>query len=233
MNKYLHLLTITFLLLTNISIQAQNNNKRIVFDKQKKVKAELNYKNCKVDDAFSRENNIACSNAEINIFKNNKKLQKIEIELDIMHPISKDDLKFIDFNFDGIEDLIIRNENLSGYGNSAYNIYLYSKTNNKYELNEEFTRLTNEIESDGKIEIDNKKKLIYRNCHIGGPTDWLEIYQIINNKPIMIKSVKWEQVLNRKNDSDFEVEIKELKNKKWTRVIKNVKENEIKNYIKR
>jgi hypothetical protein len=230
MKKYL--ITLLFLLFTNKLIQAQTSQKLVVVDKTKTLKAELNFKNCETEKTFE-EVDYTCDKVEIIIYKNNKVIQKLKVDLDKLHPISKDDLKFADCNFDGIDDVITRNETLSGYGNPGYNIYLYNKTKNQFELNKAITELSSEINNIGLFDIDNKNQRLVRNCHVGGPRDWFEIYKIVNNKPIMIKSVMWHQSLNRKSDDDYEVEIKELKNNKWTTMKRVVKEKELDKYIKK
>ncbi len=65
-------------------------------------------------------------------------------------------LKFADFNFDGAEDLALRNGNNGPYGSSSYEVYLYHKTLNKFVLNEDLTELT--LENIGLFEVDPQRK---------------------------------------------------------------------------
>ncbi|WP_051691549.1 XAC2610-related protein [Pedobacter borealis] len=66
-------------------------------------------------------------------------------------------LIFGDFNFDGSEDIAIRNGNNGAYASPSYNIYLSSKEN-KFLLNKELTKLASE--NLGMFDIDKKTKQI-------------------------------------------------------------------------
>lgn len=65
-------------------------------------------------------------------------------------------LKFADFNFDGAEDLALRNGNNGPYGSSSYEVYLYHKALNKFVINETLTELT--LENIGLFELDPQRK---------------------------------------------------------------------------
>ncbi|TBO42419.1 XAC2610-related protein [Pedobacter kyonggii] len=66
-------------------------------------------------------------------------------------------LIFGDFNFDGSEDIAIRNGNNGAYASPSYNIYLSSKEH-KFLLNKELTKLSSE--NLGMFDIDKKTKQI-------------------------------------------------------------------------
>lgn len=66
-------------------------------------------------------------------------------------------LIFGDFNFDGYEDIAIRNGNNGAYASPSYNIYLSSKEN-KFLLNKELTKLASE--NLGMFDIDKKTKYV-------------------------------------------------------------------------
>lgn len=66
-------------------------------------------------------------------------------------------LIFGDFNFDGVEDLAIRNGNNGAYASPSYDVYLSSK-NRKFVLDKNFTKLASE--NLGMFNIDRKKKQI-------------------------------------------------------------------------
>ncbi|MEH3112771.1 XAC2610-related protein [Pedobacter terrae] len=66
-------------------------------------------------------------------------------------------LIFGDFNFDGLEDIAIRNGNKGTYSSPSYDIYLSSKEN-KFLKNEELTKLASE--NLGMFDIDKKTKQI-------------------------------------------------------------------------
>ncbi len=66
-------------------------------------------------------------------------------------------LIFGDFNFDGFEDVAIRNGNNGAYASPSYDVYLAGK-NRKFILDQNFTKLASE--NLGMFEVDRKKKQI-------------------------------------------------------------------------
>ena len=66
-------------------------------------------------------------------------------------------LIFGDFNFDGLEDLAIRNGNSGAYASPSYDVYLASK-DRKFVLDKNFTKLASAHL--GMFDVDRKKKQI-------------------------------------------------------------------------
>ncbi|TCD07054.1 hypothetical protein EZ449_14785 [Pedobacter frigidisoli] len=66
-------------------------------------------------------------------------------------------LIFGDFNFDGLEDMAIRNGSNSAYASPSYDVYLAS-ANNKFILNKELTKLASE--NLGMFDVDRKLKTL-------------------------------------------------------------------------
>ncbi|MFD2584010.1 XAC2610-related protein [Pedobacter vanadiisoli] len=64
-------------------------------------------------------------------------------------------LIFGDFNFDGLEDIAIRNGNKGSYSSPSYDIYL-AASKNKFLLNSELTQLASQ--NLGMFDIDKKAK---------------------------------------------------------------------------
>ena len=67
-------------------------------------------------------------------------------------------LIFEDFNFDGSEDLAIRNGNNSGYGGPSYDVYVYHQNKKKFVPSEELTQLA--YENLGMFQTDRERKRI-------------------------------------------------------------------------
>lgn len=67
-------------------------------------------------------------------------------------------LIFDDFNFDGTEDLAIRNGNQSGYGGPSYDVYVYNSTKKQFVPSEELTALA--YENLGMFQTDSVRKRI-------------------------------------------------------------------------
>jgi hypothetical protein len=66
---------------------------------------------------------------------------------------------FEDYNFDGREDLALRDGNNSGYGGPSYQIYLYVAQSGKFIKSRPFTDLA-QGEYLGMFEVDQKKKVL-------------------------------------------------------------------------
>ncbi|WDF48483.1 hypothetical protein PQ459_08390 [Chryseobacterium sp. KACC 21268] len=65
-------------------------------------------------------------------------------------------LIFDDFNFDGSEDLAIRNGNQSGYGGPSYDVYVYHATKKQFVPSDELTSLA--YENLGMFQTDHDRK---------------------------------------------------------------------------
>lgn len=65
-------------------------------------------------------------------------------------------LIFDDFNFDGTEDIAIRNGNESGYGGPSYDVYVFNITKKQFVLSEELTGLAHD--NLGMFNTDSERK---------------------------------------------------------------------------
>ncbi|ALR30894.1 hypothetical protein ATE47_10285 [Chryseobacterium sp. IHB B 17019] len=63
---------------------------------------------------------------------------------------------FDDFNFDGTEDIAIRNGNESGYGGPSYDVYVFNITKKQFVPSEELTQLAHE--NLGMFNTDSARK---------------------------------------------------------------------------
>jgi len=71
-------------------------------------------------------------------------------------------LYFNDFNFDGNEDLAIRNGNNSGYGGPSYDVYVFNVTKKKFVLSKELTNLASTNLGMFDIDKENKRLITYQ-----------------------------------------------------------------------
>jgi hypothetical protein len=68
-------------------------------------------------------------------------------------------LIFDDFNFDGSEDVAVRNGSYGSYGGPTYDVYVYNKTRKKFILSDDLSSLTQE--NLGMFQVDpDRKRLI-------------------------------------------------------------------------
>ncbi|MBC8639727.1 hypothetical protein IAG25_23110 [Caballeronia sp. EK] len=94
------------------------------------------------------------------------KLQIIAVN----HEVTRSDIKFEDFNFDGVTDLKVLRDR--GANQEFYDVYLYSKRSGLYQFNEEMSDLP-------CIEADAKRKEVIGACfHESACENWEEHYSI-------------------------------------------------------
>lgn len=67
-------------------------------------------------------------------------------------------LIFDDFNFDGSEDIAVRNGNQSSYGGPSYDVYVYNSTKKQFVISKELTALA--YENLGMFQTDHERKRI-------------------------------------------------------------------------
>lgn len=70
-------------------------------------------------------------------------------------------LIFDDFNFDGQQDIAIRNGNEGAYGGPSYDIYVFNRTRNKFVFSDELSKLTHENLGMFKLDTDKKRILTF------------------------------------------------------------------------
>lgn len=88
---------------------------------------------------------------------------------------------FADFNFDGAEDLALRNGNDGAYGGPSYDILLYSPTTKNFVKSKELTTLASE--NLGLFEVNKKTKTLETFNKSGCCWHQTVRYQILNNLP--------------------------------------------------
>ena len=88
---------------------------------------------------------------------------------------------FDDFNFDGIDDIALRNGNNGAYGGPSYDVYLVVVPSGKFVKNAALTELASS--SLGLFTVDKKAKTIETFNKSGCCYHETERYQVINNRP--------------------------------------------------
>jgi hypothetical protein len=89
---------------------------------------------------------------------------------------------FEDYNFDGKEDLAIRDGNNGGYGGPSYQIYLFSPKTGKFVRSPAFTEL-NQGAYLGAVEVDKKKKVLRGFSKSGCCWHQTEEFSVVNDRP--------------------------------------------------
>ena len=121
-------------------------------------------------------------------------------------------LIFDDFNFDGTEDLAIRNGNYGSYGGPVYDIYVFNQSKNKFVLSQELSVLTQE--NLGMFELDKKRKRIITFNKSGCCYHIRSEYQVVPRKGLLLVREFIEDATSPQGDQ-VEVTDRNLVNGRW------------------
>lgn len=110
--------------------------------------------------------------------------QKPTANLIELYGMNNSGVIFDDFNFDGAEDLALRNGNEGAYGGPSYDVFLAAKPNNKFVKNAALTKLASE--NLGMFEIDKQKKTIETLNKSGCCWHQTTRYKVVNNRPVKV-----------------------------------------------
>ena len=122
-----------------------------------------------------------------------------------------------DYNFDGMEDLAIRDGNNGGYGGPSYQVYLYSPKIKKFVHNDRFTDL-NQSPYLGATEVDKKKKVLRTFSKSGCCWHQTEEFAVVNNRPK--KVYEWTQDATIADENKVKITTKRLIKGKWRTTVK-------------
>ncbi|MCQ9637557.1 hypothetical protein MP477_21610 [Chryseobacterium sp. WG23] len=115
-----------------------------------------------------------------------------------------------DFNFDGTEDIAIRNGNKGNYSSASYDVYVFNSTRMAFVKSEELTEIGSNYF--GLFGVDAKRKRLVATGKSGCCMIFTTEYQVIPNKGL-------EKVLEREEDMTNEDRVKvitrEKINNKW------------------
>ena len=130
-------------------------------------------------------------------------------------------LIFDDFNFDGTEDLAIRNGNNSSYGGPSYDVYVSNASKTKFFLSDELTKLS--IENLGMFETDSKRSRIITYSKSGCCWHQKAEYIVVPKKGLKLVYLLEEDA----TEGEFViVKTKELIKNKWKTTTKKYKIDE-------
>lgn len=92
-------------------------------------------------------------------------------------------IDFMDFNFDGIPDILINEGPMGSYGVPTYRIYIAQ--DGQYVYDEDFSNLTREF----SFELDSINKMIITKDVGGLSHHSASRFRVVNNKPVLTESV--------------------------------------------
>lgn len=141
----------------------------------------------------------------------------IEIYKEIM-PVS-----FDDYNFDGNEDVAIRNGNNSGYGGPSFDIYVYNISKKQFLLSKELTELAST--NLGMFQLDKAKKRIITSSKDGCCWHSTREYEVVFRKGLQLVHETIEDATVNEGENVL-VTDKKLVNGQWQSVKKKYKTKE-------
>ncbi|WP_460146243.1 XAC2610-related protein [Pseudomonas sp. S2_A02] len=129
-------------------------------------------------------------------------------------------LVFGDFNFDGQQDLAVRNGNDAGYGGPSYDIYLFDPESPTLVLNNAFSDLTREPQL-GLFGIDIAGKRLLTQSKSGCCWHQSATWEIQGNTPVMLtENIKVAQMPSEATPlmplGYTDITDRELKHAQWT-----------------
>lgn len=129
-------------------------------------------------------------------------------------------LIFDDFNFDGQQDLAIRNGNNSSYGGPSYDVYVFNKTHRKFVLSHALTQLA--VENLGMFQTDHQRKRLITFSKSGCCYHETTEYAVIPNKGLKQVYQLIEDAMGAA-DEMVTVTERQFKNNKWRVTVKKYK----------
>jgi hypothetical protein len=125
---------------------------------------------------------------------------------------------FEDYNFDGIEDLSIRDGSNGAYNGPSYQIYLFSPQRGKFVHSPSLTRLA-QSEYLGMFEVDKKKRVVRVASKGGCCMHRTEEFRVVNNRLVKVFEIYEEVEFWKENVSRMRIETSRLVRGRWqTRV---------------
>ncbi|MBL0332446.1 MAG: hypothetical protein IPP08_02160 [Chlorobiota bacterium] len=135
-------------------------------------------------------------------------------------------LIFDDFNFDGTEDLAIRNGNNSGYSGPSYDVYVYNANKKQFVFSSELTKLV--TDNLGMFLVDHTNKRITTFSKSGCCWHLTTQYVVVPKKGL-VKVYELIEDATNSNGKTVLVTTSSLINGKW---IKSSKKFKMKEYYK-
>jgi hypothetical protein len=131
-------------------------------------------------------------------------------------------VNFDDFNFDGFQDVAVCDGRNGGYGMPSYQVYLFSKRQNKFVRSPAFTKLGQGYL--GMFEINKKKKMLFAFSKSGCCWHQTEGFSIVGNRPKKV----FEEIEDATIPDEKKVKVttKTLVGGRWRTSVKYVKREE-------
>lgn len=169
------------MLLSVSSFAAQTGTK--VIENSKRVDVRVTVDECSMNQVTKCPAKFAFYRVDAT-----KPFQVITVDTAFAAEDAAHDVIFGDFNFDGLEDVAISDGMDGGYITPSYQIFILSRTTNRYVHHEELSKLS-QGPSMGLFDVDKRKRLLYTRWREGCCYFIKEGFDIINGKPRKVVKV--------------------------------------------
>lgn len=189
MKKYL--LFIVLLLSAAVNVFAQQNF--LLKDASKRFDVKIRIAKCEDDicegkatvSLIKKGQSAAFQTIQMpNLYLELGENQKPTANLIELYGENNSGIVFDDFNFDGAEDLALRNGNEGAYGGPSYDIFLSAKPSGKFVKNAPLSQLA--AENLGLFTVNKKTKTIETFSKGGCCYHETTRYKIVNNRPVKV-----------------------------------------------
>lgn len=153
---------------------------------------------------------------DLNFYLNKKQQPSVNV---IQLYNEQSPLIFNDFNFDGQQDLAIRNSNNSSYGGPSYDVYVFNKTRQQFVPSSELTDLV--LENLGMFQTDTQRKRLITFAKSGCCFHVTSEYAVIPNQGLKRVYELTEDAMGGGEQVKVTTKRYNLATKKWHSNVKN------------
>lgn len=186
----------------------------------KKYNTEIDVEECLTDQCGHKANVVLFNkNGEkiqtlvsdnlILSFKESFKPSKVNVISLTPEMVYESPVVFGDFNFDGTEDVALRNGNAGNYSSASYDVYVFNSTRNQFVPSKELTDIASNYQ--GMFEVDYERKRLITYARSGASLHYTYEYQVIPNKGI---DLVYEKIGDVSEDPP-KITVREKINNKW------------------
>jgi len=126
-------------------------------------------------------------------------------------------LNFGDFNFDGTQDLALCDGKRGGYGMPSYQVYLFSRSANKFIFSPSLSKLVHGVNL-GMFEVDAKRRVLRVYWKSGCCFHATDEFSVVGDRPAKILEITEDATIP--NEKKTKVTTKRLVNRRWHATVK-------------
>lgn len=127
-------------------------------------------------------------------------------------------VRFVDYNFDRVDDLVLCDGPNGPYGANTYQIYLFSRAANQFIHSESFTELSQEGRL-SMLKVDRKRRRFRTFSKSGCCLHMTEEFVVVNNRPKKVLEIEEDAMSDEKR---VKITTKKLVGGRWRTMVKYV-----------